>query len=113
MQRPFRAPASPAVPLLGIAFCLLLMTGLPPFTWLRLVVWLVIGLAVYFTYGRHHSRLNLAAAGTAAPISPNGKSLWQSPHAAAMRPAAAPKASAVICPAPRRPTRPCAHAAAS
>ena len=61
MKRSFRAPASPWVPLLGIAFCLLLMSGLPLFTWLRLVVWLAIGLVVYFAYGRRHSHLGDAA----------------------------------------------------
>jgi len=45
------------VPILGILFCLLLMTGLPLVTWMRLVVWLVIGLVIYVSYGRNHSRL--------------------------------------------------------
>jgi basic amino acid/polyamine antiporter, APA family len=53
--RPFRTPGVPWVPLLGIAFSLLLMLGLPLATWLRLVVWLVIGLVIYFGYGRHRS----------------------------------------------------------
>jgi APA family basic amino acid/polyamine antiporter len=56
-HRPFRAPGSPVVPLLGIAMCLMLMIALPGDTWLRLFVWLAIGLAVYFGYGRHHSVL--------------------------------------------------------
>ncbi|MCY0386092.1 amino acid permease [Robbsia sp. Bb-Pol-6] len=55
--RPFRVPAVPVVPILGILFCLLLMFGLPLATWARLVIWLVLGLAVYFSYGRHHSAL--------------------------------------------------------
>ena len=55
--RPFRCPAVPFVPLLGIAFCLLLMFSLPPENWVRLVVWLLLGLVVYFCYGRHHSVL--------------------------------------------------------
>ena len=43
------------MPLLGVAFSLLLMSGLPLDTWLRLVVWLVIGLVIYFGYGHRHS----------------------------------------------------------
>ncbi|MBV9778245.1 MAG: amino acid permease [Acetobacteraceae bacterium] len=54
-HRPFCTPAVPWVPLLGMGFCLLLMIGLPLSTWLRLIVWLVIGLAIYFGYGRRHS----------------------------------------------------------
>ncbi|MEM5298102.1 amino acid permease [Burkholderia sp. JPY481] len=55
--RPFRAPGVPVVPVLGILFCLLLMVGLPLVTWLRLVVWLVIGMTIYLSYGRNHSVL--------------------------------------------------------
>jgi basic amino acid/polyamine antiporter, APA family len=47
----------PAIPTLGIAFSFLLMVFLPWQTWPRLIVWLVIGLAVYFAYGRSHSVL--------------------------------------------------------
>lgn len=57
LARPFRAPGVPIVPILGILFCLLLMAGLPLDTWLRLIIWLVIGLAIYFIYGRNHSIL--------------------------------------------------------
>jgi APA family basic amino acid/polyamine antiporter len=56
-SRPFRVPGVPVVPILGILFCVLLMTGLPLVTWTRLVVWLVIGLVLYISYGRNHSRL--------------------------------------------------------
>ena len=54
-DRPFRAPLVPLVPILGILSCLLLMFSLPSENWIRLVVWLVIGLGIYFGYGRHHS----------------------------------------------------------
>ena len=57
MKRPFRVPAVPVVPILGILFCLLLMAGLPLDTWLRLVIWMAIGLVIYFFYGRKHSVL--------------------------------------------------------
>lgn len=55
--RPFRMPGVPIVPICGILFCVLLMTGLPLVTWLRLFVWLVVGLGVYFLYGHRHSVL--------------------------------------------------------
>jgi basic amino acid/polyamine antiporter, APA family len=54
-ERPFRAPLVPLTPILGIASCLLLMFSLPSENWLRLVVWLLLGLAIYFGYGRRHS----------------------------------------------------------
>jgi len=57
VHRPFRVPAVPVVPILGILFCLLLMVALPLITWVRLIVWLLIGLAIYFSYGRTHSVL--------------------------------------------------------
>jgi APA family basic amino acid/polyamine antiporter len=60
-RRPFRAPFVPAVPILGIASALLLMFSLPVENWLRLVIWLGLGLVVYFGYGRRHSRLALKA----------------------------------------------------
>ena len=69
-ERPFRAPFGIVVPILGIAFCLLLMFSLPGQNWLRLFVWLLIGFVIYFGYGRHHSVLELrraAGAGVRAP----------------------------------------------
>ena len=56
LPRPFRTPWVPVVPVLGILTCGGLMLGLGPATWLRLVVWMGIGLAIYFGYGRKHSR---------------------------------------------------------
>ena len=54
-ERPFRCPGSPVVPALGIVCCLVLMLSLPAANWLRLVVWLGLGLVIYFAYSRHHS----------------------------------------------------------
>jgi APA family basic amino acid/polyamine antiporter len=54
-NRPFRAPLGPVVPVLGILCCLVLMFSLPAENWVRLGVWLFIGLVIYFVYSRHHS----------------------------------------------------------
>lgn len=54
-ERPFRCPGVPAVPILGILCCLMLMFSLPAANWWRLGVWLGVGLLIYFLYGRHHS----------------------------------------------------------
>jgi APA family basic amino acid/polyamine antiporter len=56
-ERPFRVSFVPVLPLLGVAACLLLMFSLPSENWLRLVIWLGIGLAIYFGYSRRHSLL--------------------------------------------------------
>ncbi len=57
LERPFRTPLVPLVPLLGVLSCLGLMLTLPLDTWIRLLIWLVIGFGVYFGYSRKHSRL--------------------------------------------------------
>ena len=57
--RPFRTPLVPLVPLLSVVCCGYLMMELPWVTWLRFVIWLVIGLVFYFMYGYKHSRLRL------------------------------------------------------
>ena len=52
-----RSPLVPLVPALGILVCAYMMVKLPSDTWIRLVVWLVIGFLIYFLYGRTHSRV--------------------------------------------------------
>ena len=56
-ERPFRAPAVFVTAPLGALGAIFVMAGLPADTWIRLGVWLVIGLAIYMFYGRHHSRV--------------------------------------------------------
>jgi APA family basic amino acid/polyamine antiporter len=58
--RPFRTPFVPIVPLLGIAFNGYMMYKLGWINWARLFIWLAIGLVIYFSYSRHHSRLGLS-----------------------------------------------------
>ena len=54
-RRGFRVPFGPVIPLLSVAFCFLLMAGLPIITWCRFLIWLGIGLVIYFFYSRHRS----------------------------------------------------------
>lgn len=65
-HRPFRTPWVPAIPILGIVVNGYMMYKLGWVNWARLIVWLVIGLLVYFGYSRHHSRVQAAAADSAA-----------------------------------------------
>ena len=58
VPRPFRTPWVPVVPILGAAICLAQMIGLPLATWERLIIWLVIGLVVYFSYSWRSSLLS-------------------------------------------------------
>jgi amino acid transporter len=73
-NRPFRCPFVPAVPILGIGACLLLMLSLPAENWYRLIVWLLVGLVIYFVYGRHHSILGMELRGEISThgVSPAG-----------------------------------------
>jgi APA family basic amino acid/polyamine antiporter len=56
-RRAFRTPLVPFVPVAGIVVCVALMLSLPLQTWALALVWLAIGLVVYFTYSRNHSHL--------------------------------------------------------
>ena len=55
--RGFRVPGSPWLPMISIAFCLVLMMALPLETWVRFFVWLIVGFAIYFPFGRKNSAL--------------------------------------------------------
>ena len=57
LPRPFRTPLVPLVPILGIVWNFAMMYSLGIENWLRLIVWLAIGQAIYFGYSRHHSHL--------------------------------------------------------
>jgi APA family basic amino acid/polyamine antiporter len=51
----------PLTPILGIVVSLVMMLALPGITWLRLVIWLIAGLVIYFSYSRKHSKVQAAA----------------------------------------------------
>jgi len=56
LKRPFKTPWVPFVPIAGALVCIVQMAALPIDTWLRLLGWLVLGLVIYFSYGRWHSK---------------------------------------------------------
>ena len=60
-KRPFKAPWFPFVPIAGVVTCLLLMFSLPEENWLRLFIWLAIGMIIYIFYGRKHSKMRKLA----------------------------------------------------
>jgi APA family basic amino acid/polyamine antiporter len=68
LERPFKTPFSPWVPLLGAASCFYLIAHLDKLTWLRFVVWSIIGIAIYFWYGMRHSALSQSDQGKLTTI---------------------------------------------
>jgi APA family basic amino acid/polyamine antiporter len=73
LPRPFRTPLVPVVPLLGILFNVGLMFSLGWHNWARLGAWLLAGFAIYFLYGRRHSRLALGLAHELAETGAGGR----------------------------------------
>jgi APA family basic amino acid/polyamine antiporter len=57
IERPFKTPWVPLVPILGASICFLQMIALPMDTWLRLIIWMAIGFGIYFFYGIKHSKI--------------------------------------------------------
>lgn len=58
LPRPFKCPWVPVVPILAVIFCSLLMISLPWSTWVRFIIWIIIGVLIYFLYGYRNSELN-------------------------------------------------------
>jgi amino acid transporter len=58
LERPFKVPFYPLTPILTVAACVYVLSGLAAITWVIFGTWLVIVMAFYFLWGRHHSRLN-------------------------------------------------------
>lgn len=63
LERSFKVPWVPVIPIASVIICFYLMLNLSVETWIRFVIWLVIGFIVYFSYSRKHSRLNFMQAG--------------------------------------------------
>jgi amino acid transporter len=58
LERPFKVPGYPVTPVLTVAACVYVLSGLAAITWVIFAVWLTIVMAFYFLWSRHHSRLN-------------------------------------------------------
>jgi APA family basic amino acid/polyamine antiporter len=67
LKRGFRVPWVPLVPILSIAACLWLMLNLTALTWIRFLIWMALGVVIYFCYGRSHSVLGKRLAGELPP----------------------------------------------
>jgi len=57
IHRPFKTPWVPVIPILGALICFIQMAALPLDTWLRLIIWMVVGFIIYFSYGIKHSKI--------------------------------------------------------
>jgi APA family basic amino acid/polyamine antiporter len=69
LPRPFKTPWVPFVPIMGVVVSFGLMASLPAATWLRLIVWLIIGMIIYFTYGQKHSKVQMLSHASPQPQS--------------------------------------------
>jgi APA family basic amino acid/polyamine antiporter len=66
IHRPFKTPWVPFIPIMGAVICFAQMAALPLDTWLRLIIWMAIGLFIYFFYGIRHSKVRKDNNGTKA-----------------------------------------------
>src|SRR3546814_4559990 len=57
LRRGYRVPFAPVLPIVSALLCFYLMLNLTTLTWVRFVVWLAAGVAIYFAYGRRHARV--------------------------------------------------------
>ncbi len=64
LERPFRVPLSPVLPIVSALACLYLMSNLSVETWIRFLIWLALGMLIYLGYGRRHARLAQSSTGT-------------------------------------------------
>jgi len=81
MPRPYRVPWSPVLPILGVLFAVYLMSDLPLATWIRFVIWLALGLLIYWLYGYKNSRLRKGAPPAPVEGEPNRAGISERPEA--------------------------------
>ena len=77
LERSYKVPFMPVVPILSVLACLWLMINLTAITWVRFLVWMAIGVAVYFAYGRRHSLVGRRDGGGLELTQEEIKATWQ------------------------------------
>ena len=105
LPRAFRVPIVPVVAGLAVVMCVYLMLNLTGDTWIRFLVWMAIGIVVYFAYGRRHSRLGLrAAAGRTHSRASPAAGAVRAARRAGRTPASSPAAAATATTSPSCPS---------
>jgi APA family basic amino acid/polyamine antiporter len=99
LERSFKVPLMPVIPILSVFACLWLMINLTAITWVRFIVWMAIGVAVYFAYGRRHSMVGRREGGGLALTQEEISATWHAQEDAGLtgdrrrpRPGASPSA---------------------
>ena len=77
LERSFKVPLMPVVPILSVLACLWLMINLTAITWVRFLVWMVIGVTVYFVYGKQHSMVGRRGGDGLALTQEEIKATWR------------------------------------
>jgi APA family basic amino acid/polyamine antiporter len=77
LERSFKVPFVPVIPILSVLACLWLMINLTAITWVRFIVWMAIGVAVYFIYGRRHSMVGRRGGDGLALTQEEIKATWK------------------------------------
>jgi len=93
LARPFRCPWVPWLPGAGACCCLLLMISLPTANWLRLILWLAIGLGIYYCYGRVHGHERVS--GALLPHTEADSAMWNPEQASERATASVPIGSSM------------------
>jgi APA family basic amino acid/polyamine antiporter len=76
LERSFKVPFMPVIPILSVLACIWLMINLTAITWVRFIIWMAIGVAVYFAYGRRHSMVGRREGGGLALTQEEISATW-------------------------------------
>jgi APA family basic amino acid/polyamine antiporter len=77
LERSFKVPLMPVLPILSVIACLWLMINLTAITWIRFLIWMALGVVVYYAYGKRHSLVGQRADGSLGLAEEELRSTWQ------------------------------------